>query len=108
MRPQLTCTEKGVVTKSLMREIREFVESGFASVQVQWDSEVHRISFLQVIDDFLAEKYADGKIATGKVVCDERNNSATAFSEGNFTILVQYREKNALIDTRLEFRVQTK
>ena len=102
---RFTCSEKGVVSKSLVREVREFVESGFQSVQVQWDSELHRMSFLQVIDDFLGEKFAEGKITTGKVVCDERNNSATAFAEGKFVILVQFQEKNALISTRLEYHI---
>ena len=103
-----TCDEKGVVTKSLVREIREFIESGLDTIQIQWDSEIHRVSFLQVIDDFLAEKYQEGKIVTGKVVCDERNNPATAFQNGEFRLDVHFREKNALIDTRLEYTIQAK
>ena len=98
-------TETAVVSKGLVRAVRTFVDDGFNSVDVMWDNEMFRQSFIAVIDDYLGELYSDGKISHGKVICDDRNNGALAFKKGDFQMEVQFRQKNALITTRLIFEV---
>lgn len=104
---QVDVIEKGVVTKSLVRKVREFIENGFKEVRIDWASTIHRVSFFEVIEDLLQELYDDGIIKNGKVVCDDRNNSPSAFHSGQFLLEVHFTEKNALKTTRLEFHVNT-
>ena len=103
---KFTIVETGVVSKSLAKTIRTFVEEGLQTVQVQWDQEVYRHSFIEVVEDHLEQQYAQGKITHGKVICDDRNNSSTAFKEGKFQMHVQFRQKNAIIDTKFIFHIE--
>ena len=100
-------TQHGVVSKTLTKEIRDFVEEGLRTVRVNWDHEAHRESFIEVIEDELQKRYEDTEITHGKVICDVRNNSASSFKSGTFEMIVQFRKKHAVIDTKLVFTVTT-
>ncbi len=96
--------KRGVNSKQLFTEVSEFVEEGITSIGVRWSSDVHRESFVELVEDWLTEIYETGKITQFNVICDARNNP-TFGAEGRFYLTVSYRQKNCLNVTSLEYEI---
>ena len=102
---KVTVTLRSVVTKATANRVEKFVLDGFHNVHISWTDEMARNHFCEVIDEELGNLHQQGKIVTGKVVCDDRNNKVSDFRSGKFRLDVVYREKNALVETKLEFAI---
>lgn len=98
-------TSRAVVTKSLTNLIQSFVIDGFENVHIPWADPYFRTQFCEVLEDMLGELYDQGKVITGKVICDERNNTSSDFADGKFNLDLHFREKNAVVTTKLHFKV---
>ena len=95
-----------VNNKTLFDEINSFVEEGITSGEVMWSSEIHRISFVEIIENLLDDITYDNRIDQYNVICDFRNNTIQDMDSGKYVIEVSYRQVNCLNTTRLVYRIQ--
>ncbi len=101
-----TLTEKAVNSKPLFNEIHDFIAEGLNDMGVVWNSDSHRDSFISIVEDWLEEKWQEGKIEQFKVICDFRNNKIADMESGKYIIDVYYKQRNCLNTTQLHYEVQ--
>ena len=92
-------------SRRLQKKITDFVEEGFSSVEIHWASEVHRTSFIEVIEEWIQNELSE-EITHFKILCDERNNNTTAFDKGEFNFEIQYKQKNCYNMSRIVYRIK--
>lgn len=107
MEMKLTRKTYAINDKHLLAQITEFVEEGFNSVEIKWTSDVHRASFTEVVEEWMLNEL-DDDITHFKVLCDIRNNTASAFTMGDFYFEVQYRQRNCFNISRIVYHISTK
>ncbi len=98
--------KKSVNSKSLFNEIHGFIEEGINSNAVVWSNDIHRLSFIEVLNDYLEQFYEQGQIDQWNAFCDLRNNSVAAMDKGEYVIEITYRQTNCLNTTRLIYHVK--
>jgi hypothetical protein len=101
-------TEKAVNSKPLLKELTGFIEDGITDFGIMWDSDLHRDSLIEVIDDYLMELAEGGRVTHWKVVCDSRNNKLADMDEGIYHLTVMYKQWNCLNTTQLNYVIDTK
>jgi hypothetical protein len=94
-------------SKRLLKQITTFVEEGFDSVEIHWASEIHRTSFVEVVEEWFDNELTD-EVTHYKILCDDRNNTQTAFEKGEFNFEIQYKQKNCYNTSRITYHVTDK
>ena len=97
--------KRAVNSKALFDEVNEIVEEGFGDVDLIWSSDIHRDSFIDLIDEWLWETSEEGKITQWKIVCDFRNNTIKQMEQGIYQLDVSYRQTDCLNTTTLEYTI---
>jgi len=92
-----------VNAKSLHVDITDFVHSIITEFSVLWDSNVSRDAVLEVLDEFLDELTADGKITQRNVICDDRNNNIKLSEDGITILEVTYKQADCYNTTKLHY-----
>ena len=106
MSHKITRVYKAVNSKPLLKEVTAFIEEGLGEFGVQWDSEAQKETFVEIIEDFLAELLeVQGKIVSYKVMADRRNNKASDWEKGIYKFDVSYKQKNCLNTTQLLYTI---
>lgn len=98
-------TKKSVNSKNLFEEIHDFVTTGMDDTGVNWASDVQRTAYIEMVDEYLAEVAAEGKIEQWDIRCNSRNNKLIDMSNGKFVVDVFYRQKNCLNTTQLRYEI---
>ncbi len=98
--------KRSVNSKPLFNEIHAFIEEGINSNSVVWSNDIHRLSFVEVLNDYLEQFHEQGQIDQWNAFCDLRNNTVSAMDKGEYVIEVTYRQTTCLNTTRLIYRVQ--
>ena len=98
--------KRSVNNKYIFEEIHKFIEEGILSGEVLWESETHRISFVEIIENVLDELEFDEKIDQSNVMCDFRNNNVAEMERGNYVLEVSYRQRNCVNTTRLVYHIR--
>ena len=100
-----TLKETGINSPSLHNNIRDFIEEGLEHGGVQWANEHHRVSFGDVIDNWLFELCDDDKIEQWNVVCDKRNNTTKNMANGYFIFTVKYKQRHCVNVTTITYSI---
>lgn len=95
-----------VNNKILFNEVHKFLEEGITEGGVLWSNDIHRMSFVEILEDMLEELADDERIDQKNVICDLRNNSIADMEKGKYVLEVSYRQKNCLNTTRLVYTIQ--
>lgn len=98
--------KRSVNNKYIFEEIHKFIEEGILSGEVLWESETHRISFVEIVENVLDELEFDEKIDQSNVMCDFRNNNVAEMERGNYVLEVSYRQRNCINTTRLVYHIR--
>ena len=98
--------KRSVNSKPLFNSIHSFIHEGITSNQVIWSNDIHRLSFIEVLNDYLEEFANQGLIDQFNAFCDFRNNTVAAMDKGLFVFEISYRQTNCLNTTRLIYTVQ--
>ena len=96
---------KSINSKGLYEEIYGFLKEGIDEFGVIWDSEAHRESYVEVVNDFLTDIAESGKIEQFKVVGDKRNNKYTDMDKGIYHVDVMYRQRNCLNTSQINLTI---
>ena len=99
-------TKKGVNSKILYTMISQFIEEGLVDVGVVWNSDIHRESFVELIEEWLEEHATAGKIEQWKVVCDNRNNKTKDMDDGFYMFEVYYKQSSCFNTTHIRYEVE--
>ena len=102
---QVQVVTKSINSKSLYEEIYGFLKEGIDEFGVIWDSEAHRESYVEVVNDFLTDIAESGKIEQFKVVGDKRNNKYTDMDKGIYHVDVMYRQRNCLNTSQINLTI---
>lgn len=97
--------KKSVNNKIIFTEIHKFIDEGIVTGQVLWSNDLHRLSFVEVISDFMEQVGVEGFIDQWNVISDLRNNTIANMDKGIYVLEVQYRQKNCLNTTRLIYTI---
>ena len=100
-----TLEKFSVNNKTLFEEIHKFVEEGITSGEVMWSSEIHRISFVEIIENLLDDLEYDDRITQSNVICDYRNNNTLDMDNGKYTLEIFYKQRNCLNTTKLVYHI---
>src|SRR5271166_6664962 len=103
---QFKLEKRSVNSKPLFNEIHAFIEEGINSNSVVWSNDIHRLSFVEVLDDYLDQFHERGQIDQWNAFCDLRNNTIAAMDRGEYVIEITYRQTNCLNTTRLIYKVK--
>ncbi len=98
--------KKSVNSKLIFNEIHKFIDEGITTGGVLWGNDIHRQSFVDIVQDCLEEVMAQGFIDQPNVICDFRNNTIADMDKGIYIIEVQYRQKNCVNTTRLIYTIK--
>lgn len=98
--------KKAVNSKPLFNMIHEFIDDSILTNQVMWGNDIHRLSFVEVVDDYLLNFQERNEIDQFNVICDLRNNSIASMDKGVYVFEVAYRQVNCLNTTRLIYTVK--
>lgn len=102
---QYKLEKRSVNNKALFKKVHDFVHEGILTGQVLWNNDIHRQSFVDVVNDVLLEIADEDIIDQWNVVCDIRNNTITQMDKGIYVLEVAYRQKNCLNTTRLVYTI---
>lgn len=106
----MSCTidikTRSVNSKSLFNDINDFIKDGITDIGVRWGSDIHRNTFIEVIEDWLKEFFDKGRITQFNVICDDRNNNQQDFDSGLFRLTVTYKQKHCLNTTVIDYTVR--
>lgn len=104
----LKIVPKSVNSKVLYNEINDTIEEAITTLGVQWASESHRLSFIEIIEDYLMDLEDEGKIEQSKVICDNRNNKTFSKLATQYVFEVFYRQPTCLNVTSIGYYISTK
>jgi len=99
--------KKSVNSKSLFKEIDDFIAEAIRTCDVRWKSSIHVNSFNDLIEGFLQELYFDGKITQLVVMCDDRNNPPSQTRMDIYHFKVTYKQRNCLNTTQIEYVINS-
>lgn len=103
---EYTLEKKSVNNKTLFNEIHAFTEEGIVGADIAWANDVHRESFVAVMEDMLWECASNELIDQYNVISDMRNNTIRDMDRGVYTVEISYRQKNCLNTTRLIYTIK--
>lgn len=98
--------KKSVNSKPLLNDIHTFVDEAILTNQVMWGNDIHRLSFVEVVDDYLLSFQERNLIDQFNVICDLRNNSIASMDKGTYVFEIAYRQTNCLNTTRLIYTIK--
>lgn len=96
---------KAVHSPTLFADIHEYVREGLDETSINWDSETHRTSFVDVVGEWLVEKQEEGKLTQWKVICDTRNNTLEDMEAGNYNLDVVYKQRDCYSNTKIRYTI---
>lgn len=105
---KLKIVPKSVNSKALYKEINDMIEEAITTLGVKWSSESHRLSFVEVIEDYLMDLEGEGKIEQSKVICDKRNNKTFSKLAKQYVFEVFYRQPNCLNVTSIAYYISNR
>ena len=100
-----TLKSNGVASKSLFKDVTEFVEEIIKEFSILYAHDVHRDAILEVIEEHLEELYEAGKITQFNVICDDRNNNQVLADNGITNLEIRYKQDNCYVTTVLKYVV---
>jgi hypothetical protein len=103
--PNVVIKSKNVNSQLLFTQINDYVMDGILTGSVRWTDDIHRESFIEVVDDFLTELEASAKITQFNAICDLRNNSYADFEKGVAKITIRYKQINCLNVTEVVYYI---
>jgi len=97
---------KHINSKTLMKEVAEFISSIIDDFNITWTSDSQRDALLEVIYEYLQDMFEEGKIERWDVICDSRNNKKTD-KKSNITHLdVKYTQHNCYNVSELNYFIE--
>ncbi len=102
---QVITKAKNVNSKTLYNLINDYVSEGINAGEIRWKDEIHRDSFVEVIEEFLREIADDGKITQFKALCDLRNNTMDELENGSVKLTIDYKQKQCLNTTEITYQI---
>lgn len=101
--------QRSVNSKMLFEELNETIYEAITTLGVRWSNDQNRNSFVEVLEDFLNDKFEEGKIEQYKVICDKRNNGSfsPSFKGSNEYLLeVFYRQPHCLNTSKIQYFIK--
>ena len=105
MNKDVKIVAKSVNNKNLYNQIHKTIFEAITTLGVRWTSESHRLSFVEVIEEFLFDLQTEGKLSQVKVICDRRNNKSFSSEADKYVFEVQYKQPHCLNTTIIEYHV---
>jgi hypothetical protein len=96
---------KGIISKSLYENLNKTLFDAVTKLDVRWRSAEHRTSFIEVVEEFMDDVVADGKIRNYKVICDGRNNRSFT-KQDEILFSVKYKQPHCLEWTTIDYYVK--
>ena len=106
--PKVKVVSRNVNSKALYKEINNTIYDAIDSLGVKWSSESHRVSFVEVIEDYLHDLEDEGKIQQTKVICDKRNNRTFSKLAEEYVFEVFFRQPICLNVTSISYHVSNR
>jgi len=103
--PNVVVKTKSINSKLLFKEINDYIIEGINSNAIRWRDETHRVSFVEVVEEFLDNLANNSKITQFKVMCDKRNNSMENLAKGTVKITIKFVQKNCLNISEIEYQI---
>lgn len=98
-----TLTKRNVNTDVLCDEIENCIEHIFKNFSINWSSELHRTTIIEMIEQYLHDMSEDGKLTQWNVMCDHRNNPINLDNDIHLDIM--FRQRNCFNETSLHFLI---
>ena len=98
-------TTRAVNSKRLLTVVRE-MEIIFNDFHITWSVDHERETAIEIVNEMMHMLYEAGKIVQFNVYCDLRNNKISDMTNGKFRLNVEYRQKNCLNTTVLEYEIE--
>lgn len=97
---------KAVNNKTLLTEVTKNMDDCVQQIGTSWNSESHRETVADLIDDWMMNLVDEGKIEQYKVLCDHRNNTTKAMESGVYKLDVQYKQKHCFNVTKVIYTIR--
>ena len=95
---------KSVVSKRLYADINDTLCEALVSMRVNFGNQKHRISFVEVIEDFFEDVRDTGLITQFRVVFDSRNNTFSK-NDKEFVLEIHYRQPHCQSMTTIYYYI---
>ena len=96
---------KNINSKNLFKVINDFILEGIHSESVRWRDDMHRESFIEIVEEFLTELAMEAKITQFNAMCDLRNNSLDDLENGTVLITIKYKQKDCLNVSEINYKM---
>jgi hypothetical protein len=108
MNGKIKIKKRSINSERVFNKINEVVYESLSSLGVRWTSESHRNSFIEVIEDFLADLAEECEICQFKVLCDKRNNKTFSSQAKEFVLEIHFRQPHCLNVSKIEYHINNK
>lgn len=102
---KLKVVPRNVNNKSLFKEMNDMITEAIVTFGVRWSSESHRLSFIEVIEDYLMDLEEEGKIEQPKVIFDKRNNKSFSNLAKEYVFEIYFRQPMCLNITSIRYHI---
>lgn len=92
-------------SKTLLHQITFLIEEGIDDMGIIWSSDTHRESFVDLVDDWLADKADEGLIQQWNVVCDLRNNKIADMEASRFILDIYFKQVHCVNMTQVRYTI---